>query len=123
MNNVTIIGNLTADPRPFGEGTGISFSIAYNRRVPQKDGKSKDEVFFFDCVSFRNVETLLKYLRKGHKIGVTGSLKQERWDFNGETRSKVVIVVNSVDFLSTKKTDNMNETTDETADNESGFWS
>jgi single-strand DNA-binding protein len=101
MNNATLIGNLTADPKPFADNKGVNFTVAYNRKIT-KDGSTKEEVSFFDCVSFRNVEVILKYLKKGSKVGVIGSLKQERWDHNGETRSKVVIVVNGIDFLTPK---------------------
>jgi single-strand DNA-binding protein len=102
MNSVNIIGNLTADPKPFAENKGVNFTIAYNRKITTKDGKVKEEVSYFDCVAFRNVETILKYLKKGNKVGVSGSLRQERWDQNGETRSKVVITVNAIDFLTPK---------------------
>jgi single-strand DNA-binding protein len=102
MNVVSIIGNLTRDPKPFAENKGLGFSIAYNTRITTKDGKIKEETSFFDCVSFRNVETILKYLKKGNRVGITGELKQDHWDQNGDTRSKVVIVVNRVDFLTPK---------------------
>jgi single-strand DNA-binding protein len=102
MNSVFLIGNLTADPKPFAENKGVNFTIAYNRKFAAKDGKVKEEVSYFDCVSFRNVEIILKYLKKGSKAGVSGSLKQERWEQNGESRSKVVVMVNGLDFLTPK---------------------
>jgi single-stranded DNA-binding protein len=37
------------------------------------------------------------------KVGVSGSLKRERWEQNGESRSKVVIMVNGLDFLTPKE--------------------
>jgi single-strand DNA-binding protein len=102
MNIAALVGHLTADPKPFAENKGVNFTVAWNRKFTTKDGSTKEETSFFDCVSFRNVETILKYLKKGNRVSITGNLKQERWDQNGETRSKVVIMVRELDFLTPK---------------------
>jgi single-strand DNA-binding protein len=105
MNSVNLIGNLTLDPRAFtyGENTGIDFTIAYNHpKITTKNGEVKEKVSFFECVAYRNADTLLRYLEKGKKVGITGSLELQKWEQNGETRSKVVVIVDRLDFLTPK---------------------
>lgn len=102
MNNITVIGRLVFDPElkyTSAGGALCVFSIAVNKKY-----KEKEEVSFFECVSFGKLaETIAQYCKKGARIGVTGYLTQSRWDDNGSARSKVQIVVNNFQFLDGKK--------------------
>lgn len=98
LNNISIIGRLVRDPelRHANNGTPVcTFSIANNQ------GKSQEDVSFFDVVTFaRQAELANEYLRKGRQIALVGRIKQDRWeDQNGQKRSKVVIVANTVSFI------------------------
>lgn len=98
MNSVCLIGRLTWDPelKYTKDGTAIcEFSIAVDRR-----GKS-DEADFFDCVAWRGVgESVASNLGKGRLVGVSGYLRQERWqNTEGQNRSKVTVQANEVKFL------------------------
>ena len=42
---------------------------------------------------------LKPYLTKGRKIGVTGRLRQSRWEREGQHRSKVEIIADAVEFF------------------------
>lgn len=105
LNNVSIIGRLTRDAElKYTQGgyPVASFSIAVNRS--RKDGeKFVDEASFFECSMFgKSAESLKQYMTKGKQIAVIGELRQERWESDGQSRSRVVIVANNVQLLGGK---------------------
>ena len=101
-NTVMIIGRLTRDmeTRYTSGGMAIgSFSLAVNRRVKKGDGWA-DEASFFDCTAFgKTAENLITYMVKGKQVAVLGSLKQERWESEGQNRSKIVIIAENIQLL------------------------
>jgi len=101
-NTVMVIGRLTRDMelRYSSGGMAIgSFSIAVNRRVKKGDGWA-DEASFFDCTAFgKTAENIITYMVKGKQIAVLGSLKQERWQKDGQNHSKVVIFAGGIQLL------------------------
>ncbi|MDR0474223.1 MAG: single-stranded DNA-binding protein [Treponema sp.] len=102
LNHVVLIGRLTRDSelRYTPNGTAIcNFSIAVNRR--KKDGDSwSDEPSFFNIVLWgRQGESLSQYLLKGKQVGIEGELRQERWQQDGQNRSKIEIVADNVQLL------------------------
>ena len=65
----------------------------------------KDETIWMDCECWgKTAEITGKYLRKGSKVAVTGSLKQESWvDKNtGQPRTKLVVRVDRLELLGSK---------------------
>ncbi|MDR2160453.1 MAG: single-stranded DNA-binding protein [Treponema sp.] len=107
LNHVTIIGRLTRDAelKYISSGQAVcKFSIASNYR--KKDGDQwKDEANFFDIVLWgRQGETLNQYLVKGKMVGVEGELRQDRWQQDGQNRSKVEIVASNIQLLSSSNT-------------------
>ena len=107
MNSVVIIGRLTRDPeiRYTQSGKAVSnMTLAVKRRF------KKDEVDFLDCVSWeKTAELTAEYLRKGSQVGITGALKQERFEVEGQKRSKVVINIEQLDFIGSKEHKGSNE--------------
>lgn len=102
MNNVNLVGNLVRDVEP-REGESyfmISGSIAVNDRVKKGD-QWVDEPSFIDFTWFGNrAKSLAQYLTKGTKVGLTGKLKQDRWQTQaGETRTKIKVLVSDLDLL------------------------
>ncbi|MDR2575210.1 MAG: single-stranded DNA-binding protein [Treponema sp.] len=102
INHVVLVGRLTRDAelKSIASGQAVcKFSIAVNRR--RKNGEQwEDEVNFFDVVLWgRQGETLHQYLLKGKQIGVDGELKQDRWQQDGQNRSKIEMVANNVQLL------------------------
>ena len=102
LNSVNIMGNLTRDPELKYTQSGksvCSLSIASNR-IYTKNGEKTSEVSYFDVEVWGVVgENCAKYLSKGRGIIVEGRLKQDRWEKDGKTQSKVRIVANNVHFL------------------------
>jgi single-strand DNA-binding protein len=102
INHVTLIGRLTRDAEykalPSGQAV-CNFSIAVNRR--RKVGEQwEDEANYFDIVLWgKQADSLNRYLVKGKQIGVDGELRQDRWQQDGQNRSKVVISANNVQLL------------------------
>lgn len=115
MNKVILIGNLTRDP-DYGETqSGISFcnfSIAVNRLYADSNGERQTD--FFNIKTWRGqADNCAKYLRKGSKVGVVGSLQTRTYEDNdGNKRNVTEIVANEVEFLSSaNKSDDSDETT------------
>ncbi len=103
LNNVTLIGRLTADPvLQYLAQSGMAvanFSIANNYYMANKGG---DEVNFFEITAFgKQAETVGKYLKKGKQVAVYGTLRQERWQDKetGTGRSKIKIIMNQMQML------------------------
>ena len=102
INSVTVIGRLTKDMEVSytNSGTAIGkFSLAVNKEFV-KDGEKKKTVSYFDVVLWGNAATALQpYLLKGKMIGVQGELVQQRWEKDGQARSKVEITAQSIQLL------------------------
>jgi single-strand DNA-binding protein len=102
VNHVIIIGRLTRDCELKTTSGGMAIAnlaIAVNRRV-KKGEQWTEEVSFFESVLFgKTAEGLKPYLLKGKQIAVEGELKQERWEKDGQSRSKVVINASNVQLL------------------------
>jgi single-strand DNA-binding protein len=106
LNNVNIMGNLTRDPEmkqtPSGKSV-CSLSIA-NNRIYTKNGEKVTEVSYFDVEVWGAVaENCAKYLSKGHGVIVEGRLRQDRWEKDGKTQSRVRISANNIHFLPKKQ--------------------
>ena len=110
FNHVTLIGRLTHDvgddERSFGylaNGTAkAEVSIAVNRS--RKNGDEwVDEVSYFDVTIWgKQAESLKPYLTKGKQIAIEGYLKQDRWEKDGQKRSKISIIATNVQLLGGK---------------------
>jgi len=102
INQVLLIGRLTraAELKYTGSGTAVcQFSIAVNRR--RKSGEQwTEEAHFFDISLWgKRGEALHQYLAKGKQIAILGELRQNRWEHNGQSYSKVEIHANNVQLL------------------------
>lgn len=109
MNHVTIIGRLVRDVelRYTQSGTVIGgFSLAVGYSYKQGDER-KEETSFFNCTAFgKTAENLAQYVKKGHRVGIEGRLKQETWETSeGKKQSAVKIIVERFHFLQPKNSD------------------
>jgi single-strand DNA-binding protein len=102
LNRVVLIGRLTreAELKYTSGGQAVcKFSIAVNRRKKNGD-QWEDEANFFDIVLWgKQGESLHQYLLKGKMVGVDGELRQDRWQQDGQNRSKIEIVANNLQLL------------------------
>jgi single-strand DNA-binding protein len=102
INHVVLVGRLTRDAELKYTANGqavCKFSVAVNRRRKSGD-QWVDEANFFDIVLWgRQGESLNQYLVKGKMVGVDGELRQDRWEQDGQNRSKVEIVAANIQLL------------------------
>lgn len=93
-----VVGNLVKDPevRQTGGGrTVVNFSMAVNT-----SRGSEEQVSYFDVTAWEGLgDTIAQHKKKGDAILVQGNLRQERWESNGQNRSKVAITAREVTFL------------------------
>jgi single-strand DNA-binding protein len=98
MNSVVIVGRLTRDPEFKTTQSGkelLKFSIANNR----KSG-DRDETSYFDVSLWGKFAAVMKdYLERGKQVIVQGRLVQNRWEQDGQTRSKVEIVADNLQLI------------------------
>jgi single-strand DNA-binding protein len=102
LNHVVLIGRLTRDAELKYTAAGqavCKFSIAVNRRKKTGD-QWVDDPNFFDIVLWgRQGEALNQYLVKGKLVGVDGELRQDRWEQDGQNRSRVEVVAANLQLL------------------------
>ena len=104
-NRVVLMGNLTRDVelRYTPSGTAVTdIALAVNERVKKND-QWTDEVHFFDVTLWgRTAEIAGEYLSKGSPVLIEGRLKHDRWEQDGQKRSKVKIVGEKMQMLGSK---------------------
>jgi single-strand DNA-binding protein len=110
INHVTLIGRLTKNPELKYTQAGksvASFSIA-NDKTYVANGEKKQQTSFFNCVSWGKLgETISKYCKKGHRIGIEGRLQQRSWtDQSGQKRYAVEVVAENMQFLQARTDSN-----------------
>lgn len=68
----------------------------------------KEETDYFDVTIFGKVaENTANYTGKGSLVGIEGRLQQDKWETQeGEKRTKVGIIANSVEFLGVNNSSN-----------------
>lgn len=107
MNRLIIIGNLTSDPELRTTQSGVSvcsFSVAVNRRSKT----DKQETDFFRVNAWRELgENCHKYLLKGRKVAVVGSVSLNTYtNSKGENRANMEVMASEIEFLSPKQEEN-----------------
>ena len=104
INVVVISGNLTRDCelRHTNSGTAIlSFGVAVNDRMKDRDGSWVDRPNFVDVTVFgARAEALSRYLSKGTKVALSGKLRYSSWERDGQKRSKLEVIAEEIEFLS-----------------------
>jgi single-strand DNA-binding protein len=102
FNRIILAGNLTRDFEvryTQDQAAIVSNTLAVNRKF-----KDKDETTFVDFTAFgKQAETMNQYLKKGSNILIEGRLQQQSWTTQeGQKRSKLVVIVESFQFLDSK---------------------
>jgi single-strand DNA-binding protein len=103
VNSVSLVGRAGRDPevRYFESGSVVAkLTLAVNRR------SKEDEPDWFNLEIWgKQAGVAADYVRKGSLLGITGSLKFERWTdrTTGEERSKPVIRVDRLELLGSRR--------------------
>lgn len=106
MNRAILIGNLANDPEAFTTQSGLSrstFRLAVQRRYTNQQGVR--EADFFTIVAWRGTADFCnRYLRKGRKVAVEGSIQNRSWENDdGQKRYITEIIAESVEALGSSK--------------------
>ncbi len=103
MNQITIIGNLTADPKrrdvetANGPQTVCNFTVAVNRTR----GAAETADYFRVSCWRKQAENAMKYLAKGRKVCVVGPVSARGCvDCNGAACASLEITAESIEYLS-----------------------
>lgn len=106
MNVCHLIGNLANDPEVRTTQSGLmqcSFRLAVQRRFKGSDGQRETD--FINIVAWRQTaELCAKYLARGRKIAVTGSLQMRSYQAqDGQKRTVAEVVADNVEFLTSAR--------------------
>lgn len=107
INRVVISGNLTRDPELRATASGmpvLGFGVAVNdRRKNQQTGEWEDYPNFIDCTMFgARAESVSRFLSKGSKVAIEGKLRWSQWERDGQKRSKIEIIVDEIEFMTSR---------------------
>lgn len=103
INCVTIVGRLTKDceVRHTESGSQIikmSLASTYSKKV---GNEWQEDVNYFDVRLIASAQSRqANYLTKGKQVCVSGCLRQERWEKDGQRRSTTGIYASQVQILS-----------------------
>ena len=109
MNKVILVGRLTRDPelRYTGSNTPVAtFTLAINRPFNNQNGER--EADFINCVVWRKqAETIKNYVSQGSQLAVEGRIQVRNYeDQNGQRRYVTEVVVESFDFIGSRRDSN-----------------
>ena len=115
MNKVLLIGNLSKDVELSTTASGVNvakFTLAVKRKYTNESGEKETD--FINCVAWRTLaDTCHKYLHKGSKVAITGTIQNRSYNTQDGTKRYITeIICDEVDFL-TPKNNNATEKVDE----------
>ena len=101
MNQVSLIGRLTRDPELRRTQNGnpvVSFTLAVDNR------HKEDGAEFIACVAWnRTAEIIKQYVKKGHRVAVTGRLATRTYESKGVKHYVTEVIAADVEFLEKKE--------------------
>ena len=95
FNRVIIAGNLCRDVEVkelSGDKTVADITVAVNEGYGEKQTVSYVDVTLWN----NDAKFAANYLSKGANVLVEGRIKQERWEQEGKTRSKIKVIANKL---------------------------
>lgn len=102
MNQVVLMGRLTADPTINDRITCASFTLAVDRKY-SKDGKKEADFISCKMLGEKRAEFANRYLRKGIKIMICGSIQTGSYQKQDGTKVYTTdVVVESCEFAESK---------------------
>ena len=100
INSVAISGNQTRDPelRQVGETSICKVRLAVSERFKDRNtGEWSDRPNYFDVTIFGGLGTWLAgNSKKGDTLAVTGRLSWREWETDGQKRSAVEIIADTI---------------------------
>lgn len=101
INRVIIVGRVVKDAElktTYGGTSVCKFVLAVNRNKKVGD-KWEEETSYIDVQAWAKLaEFASDKLTKGKQITVEGSLRQERWESNGERKQRIIVVADEIEI-------------------------
>jgi len=97
-----VVGRLTRDAELKYTNSGQAvchFSVATGSRRKKGDQWVEESSFWDVDFWGKGGESINQYLTKGKLVAVEGSMRQDKWEQDGQTRSKTLITANTVQLL------------------------
>lgn len=109
VNKVIIVGNLGKDPetRYTQNGNAVTnITVATSESWTDKNtGQKQESTEWHRVVFFKKIAEIAgKYLKKGSKVYIEGSLKTRKWqDKSGQDRYTTEIIANNMQMLDSRQ--------------------
>ena len=101
INRIVLTGNLGQEPEAkYFESSGAcltTFSLGVKRY------NSKDKKDITDWYTVKTFSNLGKYLHKGIKVAVDGTLQTDTWEKDGEKKKAIYVMADSIQILTPKE--------------------
>lgn len=109
MNNVQLLGRLTKDIE-LAQTKSKKVYGRFTLAVP-----NGEDTIFIDCVAFDKLaETIEKYVKKGNRLLVDGSINVSTYeDKDGNKRKSTNVFVNKITFIESAKNETKKDDEDE----------
>lgn len=118
MNKVILIGNLTEKPQVKYTSSNkpyCKFTLAVQRNYKNQSGEYGTD--FLNCEIWdKQAENLCKYQEKGNKVAIEGRIQVTKYEVEGIMKYATNIVCTNIEFLSSKKKEQVEEVKQETKD-------
>lgn len=102
MNRIVISGRITNDLELRTTASGKHF-VAFNIAVNEGSGENQTTHFFNVNAWEANADFLIKYMEKGRKVLIEGSLKTSQYEKEGKKYTNTYILASHFDFMDSKK--------------------
>ena len=107
LSVAVLVGRLTRDAELKYTNSGQAichFSVATSSKKKKGD-QWVDEASFWDVDLWgKQGESINQYLVKGKLVAVEGTMRQDRWEQDGQSRMKVIVNANTVQLLGSNTT-------------------
>ena len=114
MNNVCLTGRITKNIELKYNQNNVaitSFTLAVTRKFKNQNGEYESD--FINCIAYKSTAELLnKYVKKGDLLGIEGRIQTRNYeDKDGKRVYVTEVIVDSIDFLQSRKDESKQETT------------
>ncbi|WP_082877621.1 single-stranded DNA-binding protein [Methylomonas koyamae] len=104
VNKVILLGRLGADPdiryMPNNGGKVVAIRLATSEVWKDPKTGKQERTEWHRVVFFKKLaDTAGDYLRKGSQIYIEGRLRTQRWDQNGQPRTRTEVVAHELQML------------------------
>ena len=115
MNKVCLTGRITKNIELKYNQNNVaitSFTLAVTRKFKNQNGEYESD--FINCIAYKSTAELLnKYIKKGDLLGIEGRIQTRNYeDKDGKRVYVTEVIVDSIDFLQSRKDESKKETTE-----------